>query len=214
MSNNILGLIIDTSFDDLCIALTEKHLLLHSLCYQKEKKNFTATFFQDLQQLLQDTKCQLEALSYIAVGKGPGSYTGIRIGTTIAQSLAYSLQIPLISFCSLQSYIPKKLGPFYAGICAKKRGLYLLEAEKKHTNITFAKEPFFLLFHELEKKLAKNLPLVTPHKEKIEKITNAFTIEKTERNLRYLSNFCYKQYLQKNYCKDYQVNIFYPNVAL
>ena len=39
----------------------------------------------------------------IAISKGPGSYTGLRIGTSVAKGLCYSLGKPLISVDTLQS---------------------------------------------------------------------------------------------------------------
>ena len=38
----------------------------------------------------------------VAVSSGPGSYTGLRIGTSVAKGLCYSLDIPLISVGSLE----------------------------------------------------------------------------------------------------------------
>lgn len=46
------------------------------------------------------TSSQLEA---IAVSKGPGSYTGLRIGVSAAKGLAYALNIPLISISTLEA---------------------------------------------------------------------------------------------------------------
>ena len=40
----------------------------------------------------------------IAVGTGPGSYTGIRVGVSLAKALSYGWQIPLIGFCSLTAF--------------------------------------------------------------------------------------------------------------
>ncbi len=51
-------------------------------------------------------------LNFIAVGMGPGSYTGTRSSVAFAQALAFSLDIPLIGFYSPLAYLPKGAGSF------------------------------------------------------------------------------------------------------
>jgi len=56
----------------------------------------------------------------IAVGTGPGSYTGIRVGVALAKALAYGWKIPIMGFCSLEAFAPRPVlvdarsGGFYA----------------------------------------------------------------------------------------------------
>ena len=45
---------------------------------------------------------ELKQLSAVAISSGPGSYTGLRIGTSTAKGLCFSLNIPLISIGSLE----------------------------------------------------------------------------------------------------------------
>ncbi len=55
-----------------------------------------------IKQLLKLSNISSSDLSAIAISKGPGSYTGLRIGTSTAKGLCYSLDIPLISINTLK----------------------------------------------------------------------------------------------------------------
>ena len=54
-------------------------------------------------ELLEDCNRVMADLDAIAVSKGPGSYTGLRIGVSTAKGLCYALDIPLISVETLRS---------------------------------------------------------------------------------------------------------------
>ena len=48
-----------------------------------------------MEELLKKHKLQLSDLNAITVNTGPGSYTGIRVGISIANALGFALQIPI-----------------------------------------------------------------------------------------------------------------------
>ena len=54
-----------------------------------------------IQEVCRQAEVELSALSAIAVSKGPGSYTGLRIGVSAAKGLCYALSIPLIAIETL-----------------------------------------------------------------------------------------------------------------
>jgi tRNA threonylcarbamoyladenosine biosynthesis protein TsaB len=56
-----------------------------------------------IQQLIENCGYSLKDLNAVAVSGGPGSYTGLRIGTSTAKGLCYSLGIPLIAVSTLQA---------------------------------------------------------------------------------------------------------------
>ncbi|MCG8577561.1 MAG: tRNA (adenosine(37)-N6)-threonylcarbamoyltransferase complex dimerization subunit type 1 TsaB [Flavobacteriales bacterium] len=56
-----------------------------------------------IQELFNQLEYTLNDLDAIAVSSGPGSYTGLRIGTSSAKGLCYGLNIPLIAIDSLKS---------------------------------------------------------------------------------------------------------------
>jgi len=54
-------------------------------------------------EILEKAALNFTDLDAIAVSKGPGSYTGLRIGVSAAKGLCYALDIPLISIDTLES---------------------------------------------------------------------------------------------------------------
>jgi tRNA threonylcarbamoyladenosine biosynthesis protein TsaB len=60
------------------------------------------TLVPTLRDLLRAAGLDPRALDFIAVGLGPGSYTGLRIGLTAAKTLAYATRRPLVGLDSLE----------------------------------------------------------------------------------------------------------------
>jgi tRNA threonylcarbamoyladenosine biosynthesis protein TsaB len=56
-----------------------------------------------IKEVLKNANVDFAGLSAIAIASGPGSYTGLRIGTSTAKGLCYALNIPLIAVDSLSS---------------------------------------------------------------------------------------------------------------
>ncbi|MEO8762455.1 MAG: tRNA (adenosine(37)-N6)-threonylcarbamoyltransferase complex dimerization subunit type 1 TsaB [Bacteroidia bacterium] len=56
-----------------------------------------------IEEILKEANLSIKQINAVAVSKGPGSYTGLRIGVSTAKGLCYALQIPLISIDTLQS---------------------------------------------------------------------------------------------------------------
>jgi tRNA threonylcarbamoyladenosine biosynthesis protein TsaB len=56
-----------------------------------------------INEVLKEARISFKNLNAIAVSKGPGSYTGLRIGVSAAKGLSFALNIPLISVNTLQS---------------------------------------------------------------------------------------------------------------
>ncbi len=67
-------------------------------------------------ELLEELGLEPKDLDAVAVGIGPGSYTGLRIGVSFAKGLCYGLNIPLIGIGSLESLAQVAMEDFEAGI--------------------------------------------------------------------------------------------------
>jgi tRNA threonylcarbamoyladenosine biosynthesis protein TsaB len=55
-----------------------------------------------VQQVIMLADVKMSQINAVAVSSGPGSYTGLRIGTSLAKGLCYALGIPLLSVPTLQ----------------------------------------------------------------------------------------------------------------
>lgn len=93
---------IETSTKNCSVSIAENGVLtqfkeLNSGGYSHAEK--LHPFIQDC---LNEAKISIKEIDAIAVGKGPGSYTGLRIGVSAAKGLCFANDIPMISINSLE----------------------------------------------------------------------------------------------------------------
>ncbi len=100
-------LLIETSQSTGAIALASEGKILSSHTFG-QSPGALKILLPSIQTLLREHNWELKELCRIAVGIGPGSYTGMRVGITVAQTLAFALKLPFTSFCSLFAFIPPK----------------------------------------------------------------------------------------------------------
>lgn len=70
---------------------------------QNEKQQEHASFLQPaIASIMQREKVSFTDLAAVAVGNGPGSYTGLRVGLASAKGICFAAQLPLITISSLE----------------------------------------------------------------------------------------------------------------
>ena len=67
-----------------------------SLRESNESKSHASMLTIFIEEILKESEIRAHDLEAIAVSKGPGSYTGLRIGVSVAKGIAYAASIPLI----------------------------------------------------------------------------------------------------------------------
>ena len=97
-------LCIETSLDYCSVSMIEDGKVIDSESINI-KKSHSEFILILIKNLLKRVKISLNQLSAIAVNKGPGSYTGLRIGVSTAKGLCFSLDLPLLSVNSLDLMI-------------------------------------------------------------------------------------------------------------
>ncbi|MBN1915269.1 MAG: tRNA (adenosine(37)-N6)-threonylcarbamoyltransferase complex dimerization subunit type 1 TsaB [Parachlamydiales bacterium] len=135
----VYSLIIDTSSSQSLIALGQEDKVLAIKNFEDHTK-VSHHLFREIALLLRSQSLDISHLVYIAVSIGPGSYTGIRSGVSIAQAFVFGLNIPFITFSSLEGFVPEKEGLFCAISYANSGGLYYLLGEKRKT-IAYTSSP-------------------------------------------------------------------------
>jgi len=93
---------IETSTPVCTIAVHEAGILLGSYELHTEKSHSEA-LTQMIGHLMKVLKLDFSALKAIAFSEGPGSYTGLRIGSSTAKGLCYGLKIPFIAVSTMQT---------------------------------------------------------------------------------------------------------------
>jgi tRNA threonylcarbamoyladenosine biosynthesis protein TsaB len=96
----ILGLETSTKICSVAISDGDKLLALQEEggAYSHSEK---LTVF--IQEVIAESGLNLNQIDAVAVSKGPGSYTGLRIGVSVAKGLCYALNKPLITVDTLQA---------------------------------------------------------------------------------------------------------------
>ncbi|MDB6081288.1 MAG: hypothetical protein JWO53_560, partial [Chlamydiia bacterium] len=156
----MFSLVLDTATSYGVVALFQDGILL-------EKKEFTAAFTNS-QLLLPAINALLpKKLEYIAVGVGPGSYTGIRVAVAIAKGISFALNIPLVGVSSLKGFVPElsQKGSFIAAIDARIGGVYALQGVVDQEGIRFTTKEELLSLDEFRDRLHTVTFLVTPDAE-------------------------------------------------
>jgi len=94
-------IVLDTSTKACSVSLYRDSELLASWHRVSEGYTHAEELHLRISEVMQTAQVKFSQLDAVAVGKGPGSYTGLRIGVSSAKGLAYGLGIPLISIESL-----------------------------------------------------------------------------------------------------------------
>ncbi len=115
-----LILCIETGTDICSVALARDGELL-ALRESDEGRDHARQVAVFVDELLEEQQLHPEDLDAVAVGKGPGSYTGLRIGVSFAKGLCYGVGKPLIAIGSLDALTEVAREDYEAGILDVER---------------------------------------------------------------------------------------------
>ena len=149
-------LFIDTS-NSLIISILENNKVIY--CFNSPDNQTSAKVMPVLDEAFTKTNLNIRDIDKIFVVNGPGSFTGIRVGVTIAKTIGYCLNIPLIPLSELELLASTNTDTKY--------NISLIDARRGYVyGAIYDKElkPYFkdqhILLSELEKKYPLNYTII------------------------------------------------------
>lgn len=167
-------LFLDTHDSLITVGIVDKN---KTIIKTKESNRSHSIFLLPMiEDILKEKNIELTNIDKIVVINGPGSFTGLRIGLSVAKTLSYSLNIPVFPISSLDAYIissDEKNAKM--AVIEDNKGYYIKIVDKKNNiieneiykeNIDELKEKYTVIKNKLDiNKIVnyKNLKSINPH---------------------------------------------------
>lgn len=154
---NMYTLILDTSTKIALIALIKERCVCTCHFYTHDNQ-LSKSFFPAIESAL----ALYPKIDRIAVGIGPGSYTGTRVGVTAARVLSFGLKVDLRSFYSPLAYLPNHFG-YFSFLLPNKSDQFILIKGMQSKHSLESEDPQLIEKKDILKKLAHSDYLVSGH---------------------------------------------------
>lgn len=212
---------IDTSTYTGSVAISRENEIIIS-GKLKESQTVSSHLTCLIEQILREAKIEMRQLNAIALNIGPGSYTSLRTGMSVAKGMAFALEIPIIGLTAFEillkqaekepsdiimAMIEARRMDVYAQIWNKKENI-LSEPEFKSLDISFFemyKDQNILCLGDGAIKVA-----CSPDK------PNNWKVEEIAQNADLMATLAYEMFIQKHFIDTaYSVPYYFkePNIT-
>ena len=127
-------LFIDTHAELITIAVKQNE----NLYIKNKESEYSHSVFTMpmIEEIFKENNLDIKKLKKIIVVNGPGSFTGIRIGLSIAKTMAYALNIDINTISSLTAYlVSNNVNEKRKAVIADNKGYYISVFDKNNKNI-------------------------------------------------------------------------------
>lgn len=123
-------LYIETTTKNCSVALAKNEKLIDQKEIASENYSHSEKLTVFIEEIINKNQLNFNDLDAVGISQGPGSYTGLRIGTSTAKGLCYALKIPLISINTLKGIAKKSISEnksdfYFAMIDARRMEVFL-----------------------------------------------------------------------------------------
>ena len=147
----MIRLAVDTAFEQLSMALIENNTTL-ARYHSADRRRNASILFQKLDELMVHAGIKPNAIDNFVINQGPGSYTGVRIGMSLINTLAQVFQKPVIQVNSLRLLASQ--------VCSEKEPFLVL--------LNCTREELFVAEFQYQQEILKQLsPITLKHLEEL-----------------------------------------------
>ena len=130
---------LETSSKNCSVSLLKGDKIVSIIEQEDDSYRHSELLTSFIDQILSKEKISTENLSAVSVSKGPGSFTGLRIGFSVAKGLCFPHNIPIIGINSLKilalSYTPEKDEHILSLIHDKNNSFYSMLLDSNYNEI-------------------------------------------------------------------------------
>ena len=130
---------LETSSKNCSVSLLKGNKIVNIIEQEDDSYRHSELLTLFIDQILSKEKISTENLSAVSVSKGPGSFTGLRIGFSVAKGLCFPYNIPIIGINSLKilglSYTPKKDEQILSLIHDKNNSYYSMLLDSNYNEL-------------------------------------------------------------------------------
>ena len=171
---------LETSSKNCSVSLLKGEKIVNTIEQEDDNYRHSELLTSFIDQILSKEKISIQNLSAVSVSKGPGSFTGLRIGLSVAKGLCFPHNIPIIGINSLKilalSYTPEKDEHILSLIHDKNDSFYSMLLDSNYNemgkpSVVLIDENFFTKYEKT------NPPVIVCNTKSIKEIINFKSIK-------------------------------------
>jgi len=195
---------LETSSKNCSVSLLKGDKIINTIEQEDDSYRHSELLTSFIDQILSKEKISTENLSAVSVSKGPGSFTGLRIGFSVAKGLCFPYKIPIIGINSLEilalSYKPEKDEHILSLIQDKNNSFYSMLLDSNHNEV---EKPSIVLIDEnfLKKYENINSLVIVSNTKSIKEIIDFGSIKIYVNNIsaKHMGNMSKENFDKKNF---------------
>ena len=191
-------MVIDTATKYIYLSLIMDDKEVESV-YEVGQNNHSVTIMPYINEILLKHQLGLKDIDEVIVGVGPGSYTGVRIGVTVAKMIGYLNQIKVFQVSSLALMASHGEATYLCPLIDARRGnAFMAYFRQEEGRLTYVKQDVLENVEVFQEGLSEAYQVITEGQPVIEKILQSQLLEEVTDVHALVPNYLQKTEAERN----------------